>query len=246
MPRAVDGMTQAEVDRMQAGINADPEIQAILKREREQLAATRDQGGDARKYQTSIVNQITAIAKAKGYLPSKGQYFVNPNDGQLEPHGGWAGLSKKTKFAIIAGASIAGGYGLYAAGAFGGAAGGGAAAGTAGSSAAAGGTAAGTAAAAGGFGISDALMLGSLGYSFLSGLRGSGGSSSTTPTMPPPPSLLGGDAESAAVARAAAMKARTRAIGDGRRSTILTGSLGLAPGSVKRTSGAPTMLGRVA
>lgn len=139
MPRAVDGATQEAVNRLQSLISADPEIQAILRREQARLAQTRDQGGSARNYQNQVRDQITNIAKQRGYIPKEGQYFVNPNDGQLEPHGGWAGLSNKTRAAIIAAAAAAGGYGLYAAGAFGGggAAGAGAGAGTGGGAASA-------------------------------------------------------------------------------------------------------------
>jgi hypothetical protein len=107
MPRAVDGTTQQAIDTLQAKVAADAEIQSILRREQAQLAATRDQGGSARAYQNKIRDQITAIAKRKGYIPKEGQYFINPNDGQLEPHGGWSGLSNKTRAAIIAAAGAA-------------------------------------------------------------------------------------------------------------------------------------------
>ena len=121
MARAVDGTTQAALDKLQGGINNDPDIQALLQKHKAQLEATRDQGGDARKFQNSVRDQIVQIAEAKGYIPEKGQYFINPNDGQLEPHGGWSGLSKKTKAAIVAAAAVGtwGATGFAGAGALG-------------------------------------------------------------------------------------------------------------------------------
>lgn len=116
MPRAVDGELQSAVDTLQARVSADPEIQALLQRHRARLQQTRDRGGAARDFQQTIRDQITSIAKRKGYLPRGGQYFVNPNDGQLEPHGGWAGLSNKTRLAIIAAAATGGALGLGALG----------------------------------------------------------------------------------------------------------------------------------
>jgi len=134
MPRAVDGALQSAVDQLNARVQADPEIQAILQQNRQQLAATRDRGGSAREFQHRIRDQVTEIARRKGYIPREANYFVNPNDGQLEPHRGWGGLSGWQRAAIIgaaaAGAAVTGGA---LAGAFGGAGagGGGAAAGTA-------------------------------------------------------------------------------------------------------------------
>lgn len=115
MPRAVDGQLQAAVNALQARVSADPEIQALLQQHKTQLAATRDKGGSAHTFQNRIRDQITAIAKRKGLLPTGGQYFLNPNDGQLEPHGGWSGLSNKTRVAIIA-AAAGGGLGAAAMG----------------------------------------------------------------------------------------------------------------------------------
>src|SRR3990167_852391 len=92
MPRAVDGETQAALDKLQEGIDNDPDIQRLLAQNKDRLAATRDQGGDARRFQNQLRDQIVQIAESKGYIPEKGQYFINPNDGQLEPHGGWSGL----------------------------------------------------------------------------------------------------------------------------------------------------------
>jgi hypothetical protein len=109
MPRAVDGATQRAIDTLQARIDNDPDIQAILQREAAQIRATHDRGGDARDYQKRVRDQITALAKQKGYIPRQGQYFLNPNDGQLEPHGGWAGLSNKTRAAIIIAAAATAG-----------------------------------------------------------------------------------------------------------------------------------------
>lgn len=59
--------------------------------------------------------------------------------------------------------------------------------------------------------------------------------------VPEPPSLLGADADSAAAARAAAVKTRKRAVGQGRQSTILTGPLGLGPMSPKRLQTLPLL-----
>lgn len=116
MPRAVDGVTQQAIDHLQSLIDADPEIQYLLSQNADRIKATHDQGGSARSFQNSLRDKITNIAKRNGYVPKEGQYFINPNDGQLEPHGGWAGLSKKTKGAIIAASIAAGGIGLAVAG----------------------------------------------------------------------------------------------------------------------------------
>ena len=116
MPRAVDGELQSAIDTLQSTVDRDPDIQAVLKRERTRLQQTHDQGGSARDYQKGIREQITNIAREKGYLPEGGQYFINPNDGQLEPHGGWSGLSNKTRGLIIAAAATAATLGFGAAG----------------------------------------------------------------------------------------------------------------------------------
>lgn len=145
MPAAIDNLTQSQVDAVQAKISADPDIQALLRQERARLVSTRDQGGASRAYQNKIRDQITLIAQQKGYLPEEGSwrhYFVNPNDGQIEPHRGWSGLSGWQKTAIIAAAVASGGI---AAAALAGGGGGSAAS----SAAASGGTAAGAGAAAG-------------------------------------------------------------------------------------------------
>lgn len=141
----MNAQEQAAFSKMDARIKADPEIRAILDANRQKLAATRDKGGSARDFQNRIRDQITSIAKKKGYIPDVGQaVFVNPNyeNGQLELHRGWAGLNGWQRAAIIAAAAGTGvGAGMLLAG--GGAAAG--AAGLGGSAATAGG--AGTAAA---------------------------------------------------------------------------------------------------
>ena len=140
MPRAVDGATQAAVDTLQAKIAQDPDIQTILTQNAERIKATHDKGGRDQDFQNRIRDQITNIAKQKGYVPKQGQYFINPNDGQLEPHGGWSGLAKKTKGILIALAAVA--TGGIAAAAMGGGAAAAGAAGAAGSASGAGGGAA--------------------------------------------------------------------------------------------------------
>lgn len=133
MPAAVDGNLQSAIDTLQSRIAADPDIQRILTQNHDRIVATHDKGGDARSFQNNLRDQITALAKSRGYMPAQGNYFINPNDGQLEPHRGWSGLSGWQKAAIIAaaaatgvGAGVAlGGLGAAAAGAGGGAAAGG-------------------------------------------------------------------------------------------------------------------------
>lgn len=116
MPRAVDGVSQAEVDRLNARVLADPDIQRVLQAEKARLQQTHDQGGSAREYQQGIAQLVTHLAQEKGLLPSKGNYFVNPNDGQLEPHRGWSGLAGWQKALVIGGVAAAT---LATAGAFG-------------------------------------------------------------------------------------------------------------------------------
>lgn len=127
---------------LQSKIDADPDIQQLLMSNALKIKQTHDKGGAARKFQNQLSDQITAIAKKKGYLPH-GKVFVNPNDGKIEGKGGWAGLPTAAKIAIIGGVAATGiGAGLAL-----GAGGAGAAAGAGGASAATGGGAAAGAAA---------------------------------------------------------------------------------------------------
>lgn len=119
MARAVDGQLQSAIDTLQRAIDADPEIQGVLTREKARLASTRNQGGSSRDYQKDVRDRVTSIAKRKGLIPDGGSYFINANDGQLEPHGGWAGLSNTTRGLIIAAAATAATLGVAGPGAFG-------------------------------------------------------------------------------------------------------------------------------
>src|SRR5687768_1016359 len=104
---AVKSVDKQVLATLQGRIDADPEIQQILKTNAARIKATHDKGGDARKFQKQIEAQITSIAKRKGYLPD-GKVFINPNDGKIEGKGGWAGMPTAAKIAIIGGAAATG------------------------------------------------------------------------------------------------------------------------------------------
>jgi hypothetical protein len=171
---AIQGTSQTRLAQLQAAINADPDIQSILQSNAAQIKATHDRGGSARDFQNRIRDQITTIAKRKGYLPQTDQVFINPNNGQLEGHGGWAGLNGLTKALIISGAAAGGVAGLGGLGLLGGLAGGG-----------------GGGAAATGSGLSVTPGLGSLAGAGATGI-GAGGAT------------LGGTAGTAGIAASAA------------------------------------------
>lgn len=106
MPVAKFGVSQTDVDRQNALVRADPDIQRVLAAEGPRLQQTRDKGGDARAYQNGIRDLITHIAQQKGLIPA-GKYFVNPNDGNLEPSHGWSGLAGWQKALAIGGVAAA-------------------------------------------------------------------------------------------------------------------------------------------
>lgn len=159
----------ANLAQLRASVLNDPDIQRVLQAEAAKLAATRDQGGAARDYQNGIRDLVSQIAKQKGLLPDG--YFVNPNDGQLEEHRGWSGMSGWQKALSIGGLAAAtlataGAFGLGPGAALFGGGGGGAASATGAGAA----TSAGTAAGAGGVGAGTVSAVGGgagLGSQFL-------------------------------------------------------------------------------
>lgn len=132
--KTLDPQVQQAVDALQAKVYADPQIRAYIN---QTLAMTgADPSSNANKaLMSQRSDTLTQMVKAKGYLPQgMGNYTLDPSNGNMVRHGGWAGLSGTEKALIIAAAAAATGVGaLGLAGAFGATAAGGAGATTAGS-----------------------------------------------------------------------------------------------------------------
>lgn len=113
--KTLDPQVQAAVDALQAKVYADPQIRAYIN---DTLAMTHnDPNSDANK---SLMSQrsatLTQMVQAKGYLPQgMGNYTLDPSNGNMIRHGGWAGLSGAEKATIIAVAAAATGVGVLGA-----------------------------------------------------------------------------------------------------------------------------------
>lgn len=117
--KTLDPQVQAAVDALQSKVSTDPQIRAFIAQTMQLTGA--DPNSDANKALMSQRSaQLTQLVKAKGLLPTNGQYTLDPSNGNLVRHGGWAGLSGLEKTAFIAAAAATGVGGAAALGAFGG------------------------------------------------------------------------------------------------------------------------------
>lgn len=121
--KTLDPKLQAVVTGLQNKVTSDPQVKNYIA---QTSALTSANPGAAKDIMAQRSRDLTALVKSKGYLPQDGQYTLDPSNGNMIRHGGWAGLSKKQKAIIIAaaaatgvgaGAALAAGGGAAAAGA---------------------------------------------------------------------------------------------------------------------------------